>query len=128
MALALLPLALLPLLRRRRDSLAIPWIGWLPQDGVGRLVQRLWQCLAILLMAFIVLGIARPGQSEAYIERIGRGAEISILMDRSSSMDAFIRRNAPKLGEQAQPTRSKNDEARKALSWLLNQRPKIATR
>ena len=121
--LLLLPLALLPLIRRRRDSLTFPWINWLPSDPIGRLVQLLWQLLAILTIAFIIVGLARPGQSETRIERIGRGAEISILMDRSSSMDASIRRNAPKLGEQAQATQSKNDVARNALSWLLRQRP-----
>ncbi len=121
--LLLLPLALLPLTRRRRDSLIYPSIDWLPQDPNARLVQLAWQLLAILSLAFIILGLAQPRQSESRIERIGRGAEISILMDRSSSMDAAIRRNAPKLGEQARPTQSKNDVARNALSWLLRQRP-----
>lgn len=122
--LILLPLALLPLMRRRRDSLTFPWIDWLPSDPIGRLVQLAWCVLAVLTIAFIILGLAGPGQSETRIERIGRGAEISILMDRSSSMDASIRRNAPKLGEQVQATQSKNDVAREALSWLLRQRPK----
>ena len=121
--LALLPVALLPLLRRRRDSLPFPWIEWLPRDSRGRLVHLAWQLTAMLSLGFIILGLAMPGRSETRIERIGRGAEISILMDRSSSMDATIRRNAPKLGEQAQPSQSKNDAARKALSWLLEQRP-----
>ncbi len=122
--LLLLPLALLPLLRRRRDSLTFPSIDWLPLDPVGRLAQLVWQLLAMLTIAVIVVGLAMPGQSDTRTERIGRGAEISILMDRSSSMDAEIRRNAPKPGEQPQPTQSKNDLARKALSWLLSQRPK----
>ncbi len=121
--LALLPLALLPILRRRHDSLTFPWAGWLPEDPAGRLVQLTWQLLAIFTILFIVVGLAGPGKSETVIERIGRGAEISILLDRSSSMDATIRRNAPGLGEQAQPTQSKNDVVRKALSWLLRQRP-----
>lgn len=121
--LLLLPVALIPLLRRRRDILPFPWIEWLPDDPVGRLVHLAWQLIAMLTLAFIILGLAMPGRSETRIERIGRGAEISILMDRSSSMDATIRRNVPKLGEQAQASRSKNDVARQALSWLLNQRP-----
>jgi len=121
--LALLPLALLPLVRRRSDSLTYSWIEWLPHDPIGRLVLRSWQWLAVFTITFIVVGLAVPIQSETRIERIGRGAEISILMDRSSSMDAEIRRNAPKPGEQAQPTQSKNDVARKALTWLLHQRP-----
>src|SRR3989337_37174 len=31
-ALFLLPLAILPLLRRRRDSVTFPWLAWLPAD------------------------------------------------------------------------------------------------
>jgi len=123
LALLLIPLALLPLMRRRRDALPFPWIDWLPRDGLGRSLQWLWQLAAILTMASIVLGLAGPGIREGRVELIGRGAEIAILLDRSSSMDAVIRRNAPKLGEQAQATRSKNDAARQALSWLLRQRP-----
>ncbi len=121
--LLLLPLALLPLLLRHRESIAFPSVDWLPFDPMGRLVQLIWQALAILTIALVVIGLAMPGQSETAIEQIGRGAEISILMDRSSSMDAAIRRNAPEPGEQAKPTQSKNDVARNALSWLLSQRP-----
>ena len=39
-------------------------------------------------MACAVVGLAGPGQSGAQVLRTGRGAEILILMDRSSSMDA----------------------------------------
>ncbi|HYL17355.1 MAG TPA: VWA domain-containing protein, partial [Burkholderiales bacterium] len=34
--LVLLPLALLPLLRRRRDTLAFSYVAWLPVDRAGR--------------------------------------------------------------------------------------------
>ncbi len=121
--LALLPLALLPLLNRRRDVLDYPWVVWLPNDTVGRVVDALLRVLAMMTIALIVVGLAQPGRTETRIERIGRGAELSILIDRSSSMDTLIRRNAPKLGEQAQISQSKNDVVRDALSWLLKQRP-----
>ena len=121
--LLMLPLALLPLLRRRQDSLPFPWVGWLPADRLGEILQWLWKLAAMLAMAAIVLGLAGPGIREGRIELIGRGAEIAILLDRSSSMDATIRRNAPKLGEKARPSQSKNDVAREALTWLLRQRP-----
>lgn len=121
--LLLLPLALLPLLRRRRDSLSFPNVGWLPDDSLGRQLQISWQLLAALCMAFVILGLAKPGRSETRIEHIGRGAEISILLDRSSSMDAFIRRGLVTAGEALSEMRSKNDDVRKALSWMLNRRP-----
>lgn len=121
--LALLPLALLPLLRRRRDALDFSWVELIPQDALGRWLHRVWQWLALLTIALVVVALAGPGKSESRIERIGRGAEISILLDRSSSMDATIRRNAPQPGERPKPAQTKNDVARGALSWLLQQRP-----
>jgi len=121
--LLLLPLALLPLLRQPRDAIVFPSTAWLPVDPLGQIAQWVWRILAILTIACVIVGLAQPGLSESRIERIGRGAEISVLLDRSSSMDAFIRRNAPKLGEQAKQTQSKNDVVRDALSWLLQQRP-----
>lgn len=124
LALLLLPLALLPLLRRRRDALPFPWLGLLPVDPLGSVLQRLWQALAMLTLAAIVLGLSAPGIKAAQIELIGRGAEIAILLDRSSSMDAAIRVHQRTVGESSAALQSKNDVARQALTWLLQQRPK----
>lgn len=121
--LLLLPLALLPLMRARRDGIEFSCVDWLPQDPPGQWVHRTLQMLAIVCIALLVLGLAKPGQPESLIERIVRGAEIAILLDRSSSMDTFIRRNAPEPGQPALPSQSKNDAAREALGWLLQQRP-----
>jgi mxaC protein len=85
--LVLLPLALLPLLRRRRDTLQFSHIAWLPTDRVGRMVGFLWRALAVLAIASTVLALAGPGRSETQVMRTGRGAEILVLMDRSRSMD-----------------------------------------
>src|SRR5262245_22441902 len=90
--LLLLPLALLPLLRRRADTLAYPSVAWLPRDRAGRLLGLLWRALAVSAMASTIVGLAGPGQPGAEVVRSGRGAELLILMDRSSSMDnvAFL--------------------------------------
>jgi mxaC protein len=86
-ALLLLPLALLPLLRRRADTLPFSHIAWLPPDRVGRLVGFLWRALAVLAIIATALALAGPGRSETQVMRTGRGAEILVLMDRSRSMD-----------------------------------------
>ena len=88
--LALLPLALLPLLRRRSDTLVFPALAWLPPDPLGRRLGWLWRACAILAMACTVIGLASPGRSGAQLQRFGHGAEALILMDRSTSMDAII--------------------------------------
>jgi mxaC protein len=86
-ALLLAPLALLPLLRRRRDTLLFSWLPWLPADPFGRIAGFLWRAFAVLAMLSIVLALAGPGRPETQIARTGYGAEILVLMDRSRSMD-----------------------------------------
>lgn len=86
-ALVLLPLALLPLLARRRDSLLFPSIAWLPPDRLGGVIRMLRTAAAIVAIAAAVISLARPGRPEMEVQRIGAGAEVLILLDRSRSMD-----------------------------------------
>lgn len=85
--LILLPLALLPLLRRRRDTLAFPSIAWLPPDRVGRIIGWLWPVFAILALSSGIIALAQPGRPQTQVLRTGKGAEILVLLDRSRSMD-----------------------------------------
>jgi mxaC protein len=85
--LLLLPLALLPLLRRRRDTLMFSSVRWLPADPVGRMAGFLWRAFAVLAMLATVLALAGPGRSQTQVLKTGHGAEILVLMDRSRSMD-----------------------------------------
>lgn len=86
-ALILLPLALLPLLRRRRDTLAFPSVAWLPPDRVGRIIGLLWPVFAVLALASSIIALAQPGRPQTQVQRTGKGAEILVLLDRSRSMD-----------------------------------------
>jgi mxaC protein len=107
--LLLLPLAALPLLRRRSDTLVFPAIAWLPPDRAGRLLGLLWRGFAVLAMASAVVGLAGPGRSGGEVQRTGRGAEVLILMDRSSSMDTNVIPKEVKSGGQfnaSMPTKS----------------------
>lgn len=121
--LALLPLALTPLFDRQRDNIGIPSLVWLPADTWGPTLRKAGTCVATICLAALIVALAQPGTSTNYIERIGRGAELSILMDRSASMDAEVRRHQLKPGEQARASVSKNLVVREALSWLVNERP-----
>jgi mxaC protein len=129
-ALVLLPLAALPLLRNRRDTLAFSHLAWLPADRAGRALGFLWRALAVLGIAGTVLALAGPGRSEMQVARSGRGAEILVLMDRSRSMDEnmltsdwrqldplLVRAHAWSRGEQ------KGKVARDLLSKFVAERP-----
>ncbi len=122
--LLLLPLAVLPLLRRRRDTLTLATIAWLPHDRVGRVAGLLWRACAVLAIAGIVVGLAGPGRSGAQQLRTGRGAEVLILLDRSSSMDANTLQKDVKSGGQFNASRpTKLAVVRDLLSEFVTQRP-----
>ncbi|NMM29184.1 MAG: VWA domain-containing protein [Glaciimonas sp.] len=121
-ALALLPLALLPLLRRRKDTLTFSYLAWLPADYYGRMMGWLWRALAVLAIASIVIGLASPGRSGAQLLRSGHGAEVLILMDRSTSMDAIIPKGVLAAGSLSEGE-SKNMVARELLTQFVTKRP-----
>jgi len=85
--LLLLPLALLPLRPGSRHTLAFPWLAWLPADRLGRAAGFAFRAFGALAIAACVIALAGPGRPSGQIPRIGRGAEILVLIDRSRSMD-----------------------------------------
>lgn len=121
--LLLLPLALLPLWPNRRDFIPFPWIDWLPDDVVGQRLHRIALAVAVLTLLLLVIGLAGPSSPATVVERVGRGAEIAILLDRSASMDSGIVRKIQRDYQLKQVVQTKNEIARNALSWLLEQRP-----
>jgi mxaC protein len=86
-ALLLLPLALLPLWRRRADALPFSDLSWLPRDRVGRCAGVAEQVLAVVAIVAVVMALAAPGRPQRQVMRTGHGAEILLLIDRSRSMD-----------------------------------------
>ena len=121
--LLLLPLALLPLLRRPSDTLPFSAIAWLPADRAGRLAGLLWRTFAVAAMACAVTGLAGPGRAGGEELRSGRGAEVLILMDRSSSMDANVIPKDVKAGGQFNSLPSKSEVVRGLLSQFVTKRP-----
>lgn len=121
--LLLLPLALLPWLGRVAGAWTVPHLAWLPRDGLGRWVERASRALACGALAFTVLGLAGPEHPESEITRTGRGAEIALLLDRSSSMDEVPRHNGA-AGKGAPPSREpKSQSMREALAQFIARRP-----
>ena len=121
-ALLLLPLAVLPLLRRRRDELTFSSLPWLPLDRVGRFVEAAGRVAAFVAILATVLALARPGRPEWEVPRIGRGAEIVVLFDCSLSMDDdMVARGAYQKRRRDSPLRKRNI-AREALARFVERR------
>ena len=83
----LLPLAVLPLLLQRAHAKHYSWVDMLPKDPLSDLIGLILKILAVLTLVFIILGLAAPHTTETKVERIGVGAQIALVLDRSASMD-----------------------------------------
>jgi mxaC protein len=95
-----LPLALLPLVFQRAHSKAYSWLEMLPADPLSDLIGLVLKVLAVLILTFIILGLSTPHSNQQYIEKIGVGAQIGLVLDRSASMDdPFSGSNDGKVGE-----------------------------
>ncbi|HSI60252.1 MAG TPA: vWA domain-containing protein [Ideonella sp.] len=136
----LLPLALLPLLVRRRDS-AVPNAGLalMPRDRASDALQWALRAAAVIALAALVVAIAGPYRPEYPVERVGRGAEIVLVLDRSRSMDQGFAGSRPAGGAVAgtgpealdyyarlrasEARESKGQVARQLLSQFAAKRP-----
>jgi mxaC protein len=128
--LLLLPLAVLPVLRARSDTLLFSYLPWLPTDLAGRIVGWLRTAFGALAIASIVVGLAAPGRPQTQVVRTGRGAEIVVLIDRSRSMDQRMlpgdwRTIDPIIRTQQAWNRGpqKSRTARELLSHFVEKRP-----
>lgn len=83
----LLPLAFLPLVFMRTHAKSYSWLDMLPADPLSDLIGLLLKVIAVLTLLFVIIGLAAPHTNEQKIERIGVGAQIGFVLDRSASMD-----------------------------------------
>ncbi len=94
--LLLLPLLLLPLWRDGRAERAHSWLGLLPPDRASDVLHWLLRLVGALAVAALVIGLAGVYRAEYEVERVGQGAEIVVLLDRSRSMDERFVSTAPR--------------------------------
>jgi mxaC protein len=93
----LLPLALL-LWRRSPAALVHSSLALLPRDPWSGVLDFSIRAIAVLAAAATVLGMAGLHRPAFEVERVGQGAEIVMLVDRSLSMDQpFITADSMKL-------------------------------
>lgn len=96
----LLPLAILPLIFQRAQSKSYSWLDMLPTDPLSDLIGLILKILAVLILTFIIVGLSAPHSNQQLVERIGVGAQITLVLDRSASMDdPFSGSTATTVGE-----------------------------
>ena len=128
LVLLLLPLALLPFFRTDRQALSYGWLRLLPRDTISEILGLVLKLVVAGAIAAVIVGLSGIHRSEIAIERVGRGAQIVILLDRSRSMDeAFnqgrVNHDPSKVFNEAQQREIKGRVARKILADFASKRP-----
>ena len=113
-----LGLVVLPLLRTGRYQRPQPWLAVLPRDGLSLSCDGALKALAIVAVSSLVLGLAGLHRQEVTRERIGKGANMVLLLDRSSSMDNNFAGKTPSGKDE-----SKSAAAKRLLTGFVDQRP-----
>lgn len=85
--LLLLPLCLLPLWHHPHRAIGHAWLALVPEDRLSRWLDRFLRLAGALAVAALLLGVSGLHRPEYEVERIGRGAHVVLLVDRSRSMD-----------------------------------------
>lgn len=102
----LAPLALLPFASIGQKASAYPSLAIAPRDALSFTVDALLRLLAAVAIAALVLGLADPYRKRVEIERVGEGAHIVLLLDRSVSMDQTFANRLPTEHEESKTAAS----------------------
>lgn len=124
----LLPLALLPFFRPNRTTLSYGWLAMMPRDSLATVLGILLKLIGAVTIAALILGLSGLHRSEVALERVGHGAQIVVLLDRSRSMDETFNQgranhDPSKLFNEEQQREIKGKVARKILAEFASKRP-----
>lgn len=111
-------LMLLPLLKTGIRPQAYPWLAILPVDALSTALSALIRLIGMAAIGMQILGLSGIFLKEQSLERIGKGAHIVLLLDRSNSMDTTFAGKAP-LDDQEE---SKAAAARRLLTEFVDKR------
>jgi mxaC protein len=117
-ALVLLPLVVLPAFASPLRASGIPCDAVTPDDALSSVVGVAMVAAGCVALAGLVLGLAGLHLREQVVERRGLGANVVLLIDRSSSMDSTFADQLPDGGEE-----SKSAAARRLLTDFASRRP-----
>ncbi|MFL2980927.1 MAG: vWA domain-containing protein [Methylophilaceae bacterium] len=82
-----LPLAIIPLIIGQSNQNIYSWNEMIPLDALSKITSILLKSLSSLIIFFIILAISEPYSNQKVVSKIGEGAQIGLVLDRSASMD-----------------------------------------
>ncbi|MFA6140169.1 MAG: vWA domain-containing protein [Hyphomicrobium sp.] len=118
MVLVLLPLALLPIIFVVQRQQGYPSLAVLEPDALSRAADIGMHVAGVIAIAGLIAAVGGLHLKGQTIERVGEGAHIVLLLDRSSSMDDTFAGRPPGDGEA-----SKSAAARRLLREFIARRP-----
>ena len=116
-ALAGLLLMVLPLIKTGAAPSAYSWLAIIPADWLSGLLALLLRVIGMSTIAALSLGLSGVYLKEQKVERIGHGAHVVLLLDRSRSMDDTFAGRAPDGSNE-----SKSATARRLLTEFVEKR------
>lgn len=116
--LALSVLALLPLLLHRGRTFVYPDLSGWPRDRTSTWMAVALRVLAATCVALLVVASAGPYLDGGTVTRVGHGAQIVVVFDRSGSMSEKLASSYEEQDEE-----SKIGAARRLLLSFMQQRP-----
>ncbi len=118
----LLPLAVLPWVNHNLDK-TVAWVKLVPVDPLSRGISLALKTLSSLVIASLLLALAQPYLPESSVDRIGEGAEIVLLLDRSRSMDDPFAVKTQAAAVSVGGDNSKRSVSERYLTEFLRKRP-----
>lgn len=109
--------ALLPLFNNIMRCSPYPYAALIPADALSTAILWVIRVLNVATITALVLGLAGLHQKEQWRERIGHGANIVLLIDRSNSMDTNFIGKTPEGADE-----SKAAAARRLLTDFVQHR------
>ncbi len=95
-----LPLAFIPLIFKETFLQYYSWNEMIPKDRLSSIIAIILKFIATLILITIIVGLSGPHSQQREIEKIGIGAQIGLVLDRSASMDdPFAGKDESKVGE-----------------------------
>jgi mxaC protein len=124
MMLMLLPLLILPWFTHNQDKM-VAWTSFVPEDSLSNMIGLALKATASIVITSLVISLADPYVPEQKVERVGSGAEVVILVDRSRSMDDpfSTRGKALAINRTVGMGDSKRRIAKKYLMEFVDKRP-----
>lgn len=118
-ALLLLPVALLPFWFRSHQGQMYSWLEIIPEDRFSDIAHLVVKTITAIILASIVLALSSPHGPDQKIQKLGKGAQTVLVVDRSVSMELPFAGDATS-GRAAE---IKSAAARRLITQFVQSRP-----